>query len=56
MSWHQLTAIIQEAWDIDAAEALKLPVDCPICGTPLIAVDGTILHCPSDGWQYPRDA
>lgn len=55
MSWNQLTAIIEEAAELDRLEAAKKPVECPVDGTPLLTVGG-ILHCPFDGWQYPRDA
>lgn len=34
------------------------PVACPNDGTPLLQgppQEPTILYCPFDGWQYPRD-
>jgi len=53
-SWYQLANIQRER-----AEALRLakvarPVACPNDGEPLQQV-GNILHCPFDGWQWPRD-
>lgn len=33
------------------------PRACPNDGTPLASggPNGTVLYCPHDGWQYPRD-
>ncbi len=54
MSWEQL-AVIEKERQTEAAE-LVAPVACPNDGTPLQAGPGGVLHCPFDGWQWPRDA
>lgn len=56
MSWEQMLNIVQEARDIDAAELAKVPAECPNDYTALVDAGNGILHCPWDGWQYPRDA
>lgn len=56
MSWEQLRAIREEAAEIDKQEATSRPVSCPNDYTALVEGPGGTLHCPWDGWQYPRDA
>lgn len=56
MAWETLVGIIQEAREIDAEEQSTPPVVCPNDFTLLVDGPGGVLHCPWDGWQYPRDA
>lgn len=57
MSWDQLLGIIEEARTLDDEERNRVPDDCPRCGTTLVdGPPGVQLFCPTDGWQYPRDA
>lgn len=56
MAWEQLLGMIQEARDIDAQEASEAPVVCPNDYTTLVSGPDGTLHCPWDGFQYPRDA
>ena len=54
MSWQSLLGMIQEAREIDAQEAAKVPVECPNDYTALQeGPDGT-LSCPWDGWTWPN--
>jgi hypothetical protein len=55
MAWEQLVSIMRQAKE-EAADRRRLPpMDCPNDGEPLQAGPGGVLHCPADGWQYPRD-
>ena len=56
MSWEQLQTIEQDRVDEIDREKTRKPTACPNDGTPLVAVAGGILHCPFDGWRWPRDA
>ena len=49
MSWEQLLTIVKERPEVNP------PVACPNDGTPLQPAPGGVLHCPFDGWQWPRD-
>ena len=55
MSWEQLRSIVQA----DAAErafwASQPPRSCPNDGTPLQGGPNGVLHCPHDGYEWPRD-
>jgi hypothetical protein len=55
MSWEQLRDIIAEGRAEAAAQRAQRPQACPNDGQPLQEVNG-VLHCPFDGWQWPRDA
>lgn len=55
MSWEGLLGILNEQRDIIAKERDKRPEACPYDGTPLQEAGGGVLHCPFDGYQYPRD-
>lgn len=56
MGWYQLVDILAEARDVQRAEDTKTPVVCPNDYTTLVEGPGGILHCPWDGWEYPRDS
>ena len=44
--WGGLRAIVDEARELDATEAARPLVDCPICGTPLdIRPRDGLRHC-----------
>ena len=56
MSWEQLANVKDDRRTEAERDKTVAPVACPNDGTPLVAGEGGILHCPYDGWQYPRDA
>lgn len=56
MAWETLLGILAESREIAREEATKTPVECPNDFTTLVEGPGGTLHCPWDGWQYPRDA
>lgn len=53
-SWEQLLSIQHERQEILRQARATPPVACPNDGQILERV-GSILHCPFDGWQWPRD-
>lgn len=53
-SWEQLLSITREAAEIRRLARVTPPQACPNDGEPLQRI-GSILHCPFDGWQWPRD-
>lgn len=53
-SWYQLLSIEQERAEIARIARTTPPQACPNDGEPLIR-KGSILHCPFDGWTWPRD-
>jgi hypothetical protein len=55
MAWEQLTGIMRVARDEAEYDRRRVPSACPNDGEPLQAGPGGVLHCISDGWQYPRD-
>lgn len=55
MSWEQLTAIMAQAREEQRENRLRVPSACPHDGEVLQEGPGGVLHCPNDGWQYPRD-
>lgn len=55
MSWEQLQDIEREWRAMSEAVRTTPPAACPNDGTPLQDVGDGRLHCPFDGWQYPRD-
>ncbi len=56
MTWEQLSNTLDDRRTEAEADKTVAPVACPNDGTPLVGGEGGILHCPYDGWQYPRDA
>ena len=55
MAWAELVAIAEDYRQSIRDDAGSRPVACPNDGTPLVAAPGGVLHCPWDGWQWPRD-
>ena len=58
MSWNQLLAIIKDAAQEREYWAAAQPQSCPNDGEPLIPSppgSDSVLFCPFDGFQYPRD-
>lgn len=53
-SWQALIAIEHERQDIQRQKRATPPIACPRDGQALLR-KGSILHCPFDGWQWPRD-
>jgi hypothetical protein len=54
MAWEQLLGMIQEARDIDADDASKVPVECPNDYTLLKEGPGGVLFCPwGCDYRYP---
>jgi hypothetical protein len=53
-SWEQLLSITREAAEYRRLSRVTPPQACPNDGEPLQRI-GSILHCPFDGWQWPRD-
>lgn len=53
-SWEQLLSITREAAEYRRLARVTPPQACPNDGEPLQRI-GSILHCPFDGWQWPRD-
>jgi len=56
MGWENLLATLKEARQLAREDATKVPVECPNDFTTLVEGPGGTLHCPWDGWTYPRDA
>ena len=56
MSWDQLLPIKQDRRAEAEKDKTVAPSACPNDGTPLNGGPGGTLHCPYDGWQWPRDA
>ncbi len=56
MSWEQLSTITADRQTEAERDKTVAPSACPNDGTPLVAGEGGVLHCPYDGWQWPRDA
>ena len=56
MSWEQLQNVIEDRRAEVERDRRGPPSACPIDGTPLVSGPGGVLHCPFDGWQWPRDA
>lgn len=56
MAWEQLTAMIQEAEDIDQKDRSTPPTSCVQDYTPLREGPGNILFCPWCGLKWPEDA
>lgn len=54
-SWYQLLDIVQEAAAAHREDRDRVPTACPNDGEPLRAGPRGVLHCPFDGWTYPRD-
>lgn len=52
--WEQLVAITHERMEYQRLARITPPQACPNDGEPLQRI-GSILHCPFDGWQWPRD-
>ncbi|HEX6968895.1 MAG TPA: hypothetical protein VF174_08835 [Micromonosporaceae bacterium] len=55
MSWYGLLAILRESRDEIRQELQRPPEACPNDGEPLDAGPSGSLHCPFDGYEYPRD-
>lgn len=55
MAWEELAAILDERRDELRRERQRIPTACPNDGEPLQEAPGGVLHCPYDGWQWPRD-
>jgi hypothetical protein len=55
VGWNQLSDIYREAADDRRDEEARPPEACPHDGTPLEAGPRGELHCPFDGYQWPRD-
>lgn len=55
MSWEQLLATRREAVAEYLSERSKPPTACPYDGEPLQSRGDGRLHCPFDGWEWPRD-
>lgn len=55
MAWEQLISIRDEAIAYKRDELTNPPVACPNDGEPLDAGRNGVLHCPYDGWMWPRD-
>lgn len=53
-SWEQLLSIVREGAEYRRLAKVTPPQACPNDGEPLQR-KGSILHCPFDGWQWPRD-
>ena len=56
MAWEQLTAMVQEAWDIDQQDRTTPPTSCPNDHVPLREGPEGKLYCPFDGTVWPDDA
>jgi len=52
--WYQLLSIRREQQEIIRQNQATPPQACPNDGEPLQRI-GSVLHCPFDGWQWPRD-
>jgi hypothetical protein len=55
VAWEQLLSIRDEAMAYKRDELTNPPVACPNDGEPLDAGRNGVLHCPFDGWEWPRD-
>lgn len=55
MGYEDLLQILKEGREEQAAERSRIPSACPNDGTPLEPGPRGELHCPFDGWQWPRD-
>ena len=56
MAWEQLTAMIQEARDVDHDDRSTAPTSCATCYTALKEGPSGGLFCPWDGLRWPEDA
>lgn len=56
MAWEQLLSIYAEAAEERRADRARRPEACPNDGTPLEQGPQGSLHCPFDGWEWPRDS
>lgn len=56
MAWEQLTAMLQEAADIDQKDRSTPPTSCPNDYQALREGPGGKLYCPWDGLVWPNDA
>lgn len=56
MAWEQLGAIAAEAAEHRRAEQAEPPRVCPNDANVLEPGPAGTLHCPFDGWTWPRDA
>lgn len=55
MGWDQLVDFAREAADERRATEGQPPQACPRDGEPLEQGPGGVLHCPFDGYEWPRD-
>ena len=56
MSWEQIGAIAESAAELARAEHAEPPRSCPNDAQVLEpGPNGGELHCPFDGWTWPRD-
>ncbi len=53
--WWRLLAIHRDARAEYRAERRDPPLACPFDGEPLQSGPGGTLHCPFDGWTWPKD-
>lgn len=51
----ELLNIYREASNLVRDEQSTPPQACPNDGTPLVSGSAGELHCPFDGYQWPRD-
>lgn len=55
MAYDDLLSIYKEAAIEHQVRRDQVPQACPNDGTALDAGPNGTLHCPYDGWQWPRD-
>jgi hypothetical protein len=55
MSHQQLLDLMRQEAELSRYYRERRPLSCPNDGTVLQELDGGVLHCLFDGWQYPRD-
>lgn len=56
MPWEQLTAMVQEAEDVDRQDRSTTPTSCAIDYTALREGPNGTLYCPWCGLKWPEDA
>jgi len=56
MVWEQLLTVNADRRSEHHRQKTEAPVACPNDGTVLDSGPHGVLHCPFDGWQWPRDA